>query len=254
MHTAPRSLLAASLLALGLSLAVPAAAQDAEEPATEGPVTVSANVALTSDYRFRGVSLSGGDIAIQGGVDVTHENGFYVGTWASSIDDGGTGAYGDIELDLYGGWAGEVASGVTLDVGLLYYMYPSEDLGLDTDYFEAAASVGFAIGPAEATVGTAYAWDQSSLGDSDNLYLYTDLSAGLPSTPLTLNAHLGYTDGVFAPTLLSGLDDDSGIDWSLGASASLGILELAVSYVGVEGPAIDGFTDDTVVATLTASF
>lgn len=255
-----RDVFAVTLAAAGLALATPAMAQttagsdEVDDGVTAGPITVSANAAITSDYRFRGVSLSGGDIAIQGGVDVAHESGVYVGTWASSIDDGGTGLYGDVELDLYGGWSGDLAPGLTADVGLTYYVYPTEDLGADTDYFESHATLGFELGPVEATAGTYYSWKQASLGDKDNLYLFTDLSAGLPATPVTLSAHLGYTDGALAPSYLAGEDDDTGLDWSLGASVGLGIVELGVSYVGVEGPSIEGFTDDTVVATLSASF
>ena len=253
MLTSLRGPLAASVLAIGLVWSSPSLAQDSDaETEASSPVTVSANVALTTDYRFRGVSLSGGDPAIQGGVDVALPSGFYVGTWASSIDGGP--AYGELELDIYGGWSGQLSDAVTVDVGLLYYIYPTEDLGLDTDYFEPYASVGFNLGPAEATVGAAYAWEQDSLGGDDNLYLYTDLGVGLPGTPINLSGHLGYTDGTLAPPLLAGTGDDTGFDWSLGASVSKGILELGVAYVGVEGPSIDGFTDDTIVATLSASF
>ncbi len=250
MLTSFRGKLAVSLAALAAGITAPSAAlaQDTDEA---GPVTVSANVALTSDYRFRGVSLSNGDPAIQGGIDVGHESGFYVGTWASSIEGGD--AYGELELDLYGGWSGDVADGVTVDVGLLYYLYPSENIGAEVNYFEPYASVGFTLGPAEATVGAAYAWDQDSLG-GDNFYLYSDLGFSLPETPISLSAHLGYTDGVLAPPLLAGDLDASGLDWSLGASVASGPLELGVAYVGVEGPSIDGFTDDTIVATLSASF
>lgn len=226
--------------------------------------SISGNVALTTDYRFRGVSLSAGDPAIQGGIDIGHESGFYVGTWASSIEGGP--AFGEMELDIYGGYSREFDSGLTVDVGLLYYLYPTDGgtiAGPDdvptvvddfnVNYFEPYASAGFALGPASATVGVAYAWDQDSLG-GDNLYLYTDLEAGLPNTPITISGHLGYTDGVLAPPLLAGTGDDTGFDYSIGASASYGILSLGVSYVGVDGPSIDGFTDDAVVATLSASF
>lgn len=222
----------------------------------ESDITLSANVALVTDYRFRGVSLSGGDPAIQGGFDISHSSGFYVGTWASSIEGGS--AFGELELDLYAGWGGNLAEGVSFDIGLLYYMYPTDGDALVDDfnvnYWEPYASLGFSIGPASATVGVAYAWDQSSLGDEDNLYVYTDLEAGLPGTPLTLAAHLGYTDGVLAPPLLAGALDDTGFDWSIGASAEVGAFSIGVSYIGVEGPSIDGFTNDTVVATLSASF
>lgn len=253
MLTSIRGLTAAAILSSAVMAAAPAQAQS--ETAPPSAVEVSGNVAIVSDYRFRGVSLSGGDPAIQGGIDVTHESGFYVGTWGSSIDDGGTDLLGDVELDLYGGWSGAVAEGLTLDVGLLYYMYPTEDLGADTDYFEPYASLAFALGPAEATVGAAYAFEQDALGDNDNLYVYTDLGVGIPNTPITLSGHLGYTDGVLAPPMLAGSTDDSGLDWSLGASATvLGGLGVSVAYVGVEGPSVDGLTDDAVVATLSMSF
>jgi uncharacterized protein (TIGR02001 family) len=248
MLTSVRSLLAATVLAGAALAATPAFAQD-EEANTSG-LTVSGNVALVTDYRFRGVSLSGGDPAVQGGIDLSHESGFYIGTWSSSIVGGSP--YGEMELDLYGGWTGDITPGVKLDVGLLYYVYPTGDVdGADTDYFEPYASVATTIGPVSATLGAAYAWEQDSLGGDDNLYVYTDWSLGVPNTPITLSAHLGYTDGVLAPPYLAGSADDNGLDWSVGASTTLiGGLSAGVSYVGVEGPSIDGYTDDAIVATL----
>ena len=250
MLTSFRGLVAVSLAAAGLSLSTPAMAQSDDEVASD--LTVSANVALTTDYRFRGVSLSGGDPALQGGFDVAHDSGFYIGTWASSIDGGA--AYGDLELDIYAGWSGNLSDAVSVDIGVLYYIYPTEDLGLDTDYIEPYASVGVNFGPAEATFGVAYAPEQDSLGGDDNLYLYTDVGFGLPGTPLTVTGHLGYTDGSLAPPLLAGTTDDTGLDWSLGASVAQGNFEVGVAYIGVEGPAIDGFTDDAIVGTISASF
>ena len=251
MLTSIRGLLAATALAGAAFVSTPAFAQDAEETASD--ISVSANVALTTDYRFRGVSLSGGDPAIQGGIDVGLPSGFYVGTWASSIDGG---AYGSMELDLYGGWSGDVAPGLTFDVGMLYYMYPNGASGVDLDYWEPYTSLAFSAGPASVTVGAAYAWEQDSLGGNDNLYVYTDFEVGVPNTPVTLSAHAGYTDGVLAPPLLTGLSlDDSGFDWSVGASAAvLGGLSVGVSYVDTEGPSVDGFTDDTIVGTLSMEF
>ncbi|WP_417616964.1 TorF family putative porin [Parasphingorhabdus sp.] len=242
--------LSAILLA---STAAPAFAQDEEAESTSS-ITISGNAAVTSDYRFRGVSLSGGDIAIQGGIDISHESGFYIGTWGSSLE-GKINPYGGVELDVYGGWSGEVTSGVTVDVGLLYYLYPNGVKGVDLDYFEPYASVAATIGPVEATVGVAWAPKQDSLGNDDNLYLYTDLSAGIPNTPITLNGHLGYTKGALAPPLLAGTGDDSGLDYSVGADwAITGNLTASIMYTGVEGPSINSFTDDAVVFTLGVSF
>ena len=254
MLTSFRGLVAATLTTAGLMLATPAFAQDEGEAETEstGDFTLSGNVALTTDYRFRGVSLSNGNPALQSGFDVVHKSGFYIGTWDSSLDSGD--AYGDLELDFYGGWSGQVSEGLTLDAGMAWYTYPSEDVGANVDYFEPYASLAFTLGPATATVGGAYAWKQDALGDKDNIYVYTDLGSDIPNTPISVSAHLGYTDGALAPPYLAGEADESGLDWSLGASAAVGAFSLGVSYIGTEGPSIDGFTDDTVVATLSASF
>ena len=160
MLTSVRGLLAASVLAGSLLAATPVLAQEEEaEAASESSdgFKLSANVAGTTDYRFRGVSLSAGDFALQGGIDFVHDSGFYVGTWGSSIQ-GGT-PYGEVELDIYAGWTGMVAEGVTLDLGLLYYLYPTGDdalfPGFDTDYFEPYGSLAFSLGPVTATVGGA---------------------------------------------------------------------------------------------------
>jgi|TARA_Y100000815_G_scaffold13130_2_gene11651 uncharacterized protein (TIGR02001 family) len=239
-----------------LAFAAPVAAQtvnpaDEVEAETEGPITFSANVALTSEYRFRGVDLSGGDVAVQGGLDLGHESGFYVGTWASTLDNDTVG-FGDIELDVYGGWSGDVGEGVALDVGVIGYLYPDAGPG-DFDYVEFYSSLGFTFGPAETTVGVAYAPEQDSLGGTDNLYVYSDVGVGIPNTPVTLTGHLGYTDGFLTFT-----DDGDAFDWSIGAEANIyGPLTLSAAYVGAEGDIAPGaydFVDDAFVVTLSASF
>lgn len=253
MLTSFRGISAAILAAASFLPVAPALAQDGEE--ADSPITVSGSVGVVTDYRFRGVSLSGGDPALQGGVTLTHESGFYAGAWGSSIDDGGSDVYGDLELDLFAGWSGSLSEAVGLDVGLLYYAYPTNASGVDAEYFEPYATLSSTLGPVQAKLGVAYAWEQDSLGGADNLYVFTKLSAGIPGTPLTLNAGLGYTDGALAPPLLAGTADDTGFDWMLGASATvLGNVSLGVAYTGVEGPSFDGFTDDAVVGSLTVTF
>lgn len=244
MLTSVRSLLAATVLAGGMFAAVPAFAQE-ETPA----VTVTGSAAIVSDYRFRGLGLSGGDLAIQGGITINTAPGFYVGTWASSLED--SAVYGEVELDVFGGWAGEVTDGIGVDAGVTYYAYPSNDAGApDSDVWEFYGKVKPTFGPLSTTFGVAYAPDQDSLGGGDNLYLSADAGLGIPQTPITLSAHLGYTDGFLTLT-----PDGTAFDYSIGASATvLGNLTVGVSYVGVDGVSIDGVSDDTVVGTLTASF
>ncbi len=213
-------------------------------------ITLSGNVALASEYRFRGVDLSGGDIAIQGGVDLAHDSGFYVGTWASSLDEDTVG-FGSTEVDVYAGFGGTLAEGVSFDVGAIAYMYPDAGAG-DFDYYEFYASVGFGFGPAEATVGVAYAPDQDSLADSDNSYIYFDLATAIPETPISVTAHLGYTDGFLTFT-----ENGKAFDWSIGLDVAVGgPVSIGVAYVGAEGDIPAGvydYTDDAVVFTLSAS-
>ncbi len=250
MLTSIRGLTAASLAAFAAFSSTSAHAEEDTDP--PGPVEVSANVALTSEYRFRGVDLSGGELAVQGGVDVAHESGFYIGTWASSLDEQTVG-YGSTELDIYGGWSGDLAEGLSADVGMIGYLYPDAGPG-DFDYVELYGSLTFALGPAEATAGVAYAPSQDSLGNTDNLYLYTDLGIGIPDTPLTITGHLGYTDGFLTFT-----NDGNAFDWSIGAEVAIAgtPLTLGAAYVGADGdivaPAYD-FVDDAFVVTLSASF
>ncbi len=247
MLTSIRSLTAATILSTSAFVAAPALAQDE----SGSSISVSANVAIASEYRFRGVDLSGGDLAIQGGVDVAHDSGFYVGTWASTIDNDTVG-YGSTELDIYGGWGGKLAEGFSIDVGVIQYIYPDAGPG-DFDYTEVYSSVGFTFGPAQAKVGLAYAPEQDSLGGTDNIYIYTDLGVGVPGTPVTVTGHVGYTDGFLTYT-----NDSKAYDWSIGAEAAVyGPVSLGVAYVGAEGDIPVGaynFVDDAIVVTLSASF
>jgi len=251
-----RASLLAPLLAGSALVATPAFAQD------ESEITVSANVAMVTDYRFRGVSYSGGDFAIQGGFDIAHSSGFYVGTWASSLDPVSSG-YGNTELDIYGGYSGAISDTLSFDVGILYYLYPSASG--NTDYWEPYASVTAAVGPAEVTAGVAYNWEQDSVSSDladHNLYLYGDVGFGIPNTPVSISGHLGYTSGSFSPETYTifGTDDTTAFDWSIGASMAVyGPIEAGITYVGVEGPNNDNslagpVLTDTIVASLSASF
>ncbi|HUQ13115.1 MAG TPA: TorF family putative porin [Novosphingobium sp.] len=257
MRTSIKALAVAMLFAAGAS---PALAED--ETAPPGDLTISGYVQGVSDYRFRGYSLSGGDPALQGTINLNHSSGFYAGAWASSLDANVSPFYGDVELDLYAGWTGLLSSALTADVGVLRYVYPSNDGNGPADYWEPYASLSTTLGPVSAKLGVAYAPEQDSLLDEDNLYVFTDLSAGIPNTPISLSGHLGYADGIQGPRLLTGdsLTDDSGFDYSVGATyAVTDKLSVSATYVGVDGSASEGdyragrslvVANDTVVATI----
>lgn len=182
--------------------------------------SLSANAAIVSDYRFRGVSLSDKDMAIQGGFDVSHDSGFYIGTWGSSIESFGDPVTGmsEFELDIYAGYAGSFGDFST-DIGLLAYTYPGSE---DTHYIELYGSVGGEVGVASWSLGAAYVWDQDNIGGDDNIYIYLDGEMPLGDTPLSLATHLAYEDGAFG---------DNKWDWSAGVSYGFEQVSLSVSYV-----------------------
>lgn len=234
----------------------PLEARRASRAGPLGGLTFSANVALASEYRFRGVNLSGGDIALQGGFDVAHDSGFYAGTWASTLDNDTVG-YGALEVDLYGGWSGDVVEGLTANVGFIAYTYPDAPRAGDFDYYEVYGSLAFTLGPVSTTVGIAYDPEQNGLDfgglKRDNLYTYGDVNIGIPGTPLTVSGHLGYTDGA-----LSFETDSKSWDWSLGVSLPVvGPLTASLMYVDAEADVAPGAfnpTSSTVVAKLSAKF
>jgi uncharacterized protein (TIGR02001 family) len=236
-----KSILGLSAVALFASMSTPALAQ--EEEAAE-PITITGSAALVSDYRFRGFSQSSQNVAVQAGITATHESGFYVGTWGSSISFAGSS-----EVDIFGGWSGAVAEGVTVDVGLLYYLYPKHGGG-DTDFFEPYVNLIGTVGPATIKVGANYAWSQSALGDNDAIYLHAEPSIAIPGTPFGLNGHLGYASSDAFP---GGFDGEVW-DWSLGATATWKNLTFGVSFVDTDEPGQIRGSDAAVVFSLTAAF
>lgn len=253
MLTSIRGLVAASLIAGTMLAAAPAMADETDPPADW---TLSGNVTGVTDYRWRGISYSGGDFAVQGSIQVGHTSGFYIGTWASSLEQDAADTYGSAEVDVYAGWSGAISSGLTADVGVTWYTYPNGTNPLVSgNFIEPYASLSTTLGPASAKVGVNYAPSQDALGNQDNLYVFTDLGAGIPGTPVSLNAHLGYTDGALSPNLLTSVSSDGGWDYSVGATAAVTpALSVGVSYIGVDGASIDGFSDDTVVGTVKLAF
>ena len=185
-----RNLCALSAALLSVPLATPALAQEEEAK----PVTVSGSVGLVSEYRFRGVSQSDRNLAIQGGLTIAHESGFYVGTWGSNLAGWGTFGGANMELDLIAGYKKSFGN-ATVDVGATWYMYPK---GFDnTDFIEPYIKVSGTTGPVTLTAGVAYAPQQEALGawyatgadaaagvytnpgdKNDNLYLWGDAAAG----------------------------------------------------------------------------
>lgn len=99
---------------------------------------LTANASVTNNYLWRGLTQSINEGAIQGGVDYSHESGFYAGTWTSNVSYDSDDVY-SYEHDMYFGFAGE-AGGMSYDVGYLYYNY-DENAGFD--FGEVYGTLGF---------------------------------------------------------------------------------------------------------------
>jgi uncharacterized protein (TIGR02001 family) len=170
--------LTAAAAAFAAALALPSVAR----------ADLAFNVGAVSDYRYRGISQSRLKPAVQGGVDWSIGS-FYVGAWASTIkwiEDAGGDA--KLEIDLYGGYKFEPVKGLTVDVGVLAYQYPSHKLAVSPNTNEIYGAVSF--GPATLK----YSHSLSNLfGFSDSKGSgYVDLTANFEVGPVTLTPHLGY--------------------------------------------------------------
>jgi uncharacterized protein (TIGR02001 family) len=256
-----------------------AAASKAEDD--EPAITISGAATLTSDYRFRGVSQSDEGVAVQGGITISHESGFYVGAWGSNLAGWGTFGGTNMELDLIAGYKFGVGEG-TLDTGIVWYMYPS---GADTtDFAELYAKLSGSVGALGLTAGVAYAPKQEALGNvfpvgggfdpgdkEDNLYLSGDATYGLGDMPVTLKAHIGYSDGNpgLGPNGTSIAPTGTYLDWSLGVDiVPISGLTLSAAYVDTDISEAEAnlirpnfatlggnsISDATVVFSITASF
>jgi uncharacterized protein (TIGR02001 family) len=117
-------------LSLAAVVGLPSAAvAQTAAPAAAAPTpehTVTGNVGLFSEYRFRGISQTFAKPAIQGGFDYSHSSGIYLGNWNSNVSSGAGFPAGNIEMDFYGGWK-KSWDDWGLDVGFIYYYYPGTD-------------------------------------------------------------------------------------------------------------------------------
>lgn len=219
-----RSIVAGIAVAL-LAGAGPAGAQE------EGAESwFSGNVAITSDYAFRGITQSLGDPAVQGGIDLNHPSGFYLGTWGSSVNFGedlAGGARALTELDLYGGFGTSLGGLLDLDLGAVYYAYPGAAGGRNYDFVEVGLGASRTLGPLDSEVSLRYSPD--FFAASGNA-LYKGITLGIPIGPVGLSGSLGHqsisdNDAFGTPDYLH---------WGAGASIDWVGLSLGGQVIGTD--------------------
>jgi len=277
MKAVKRTLLLLALAAAAESAALSARAQPSAEP--KSPHTLTGNVALVSQYVFRGVTQTNGKPAIQGGLDYSHASGVYVGTWLSNISwvtqqNAGTvsvpvslgspGSLGPpyepdrsnsahLEWDLYGGWKGSFASDWTYDVGAIRYAYPGRYDNVGAYRRPDTTEIYGAIGYKWLTLKYSKAVSRYMFGANESRGgSYLDLSASVPlaDSGFTLLAHVGRQE--FPGNANTGYWGASGgnnnfydyTDYKLGVTKDYAEFTFgaAWSYAATRGTAPDGET------------
>lgn len=236
--------LESSMKKFGLVMGAAAAAV-AMSSAAHAETTISGNVALTTDYKFRGISQTGSAPAIQGGFDIA--NGmFYAGTWASNVnfDEVSTGTVGlraQTEIDLYAGikptWGP-----VSYDFGVIGYFYPSANekaVGLgDLDYVEGYAKAFFTVAE-KLGLGASFFYSPEFTGETGNAY-YIEGTASYPlSETVSVSGGVGYQDvddpsGKFTSVTGRREQSDSYTTWNLGGTATVHGFGLDLRYVDTD--------------------
>lgn len=176
------------------------------EEASAASSTITSNINLVSDYRFRGIDQTWGQPALQGGVDYAHTSGLYAGIWASNVS-GNSYAGGNLELDYYAGYNGKVSDEIGFTLGGYGYYYPGANYNKSSqfvypsqtfDNFEVNAGVSWKWISYKLSVSTTDYFGANTntgyTGDTKGT-LYHDVSVNYPlMDDLTLGLHIGRTD------------------------------------------------------------
>lgn len=175
---------------------------------------LTGNAGVFSEYLFRGVEQSNG-VAVQGGLDYSHELGFYAGTWISNLDS--SLGFGSYETDLYAGYTTRLFDLFNVDAGLLYYYYADVSAPNTLE-----AYLGVSAGP----VSVKGFYTQAYFGSSESAYYVTANSAYSFTDTLALIPQIGYStgDGVKALFKKDYLDYSLNLakTWDYGITFSLG--------------------------------
>ncbi len=230
-----------ALAALASAAALPAFAQTTIEAATttpaaaapESPWAFSANVGLFSDYRFRGISQTDKKPAVQGGFDLGHSSGLYIGNWNSNIDSAFyNGA--NMEMDFYGGYKHAFDGGFGLDVGVITYYYPnsgSNPIG-STKIDNIELYIGGAFGPVTLKYNYAVSDFFSTPDSSGSSYLDLGFSYDLGHN-FGVVAHYGYQrlKGGAVVTQIDGGTANNISDWKLGVTYTVDGWVIGLAYI-----------------------
>jgi uncharacterized protein (TIGR02001 family) len=190
------------------------------------------SLAITSDYRVRGLSRTQGDAAFQGGLHAQLAPGWIVGAWASTIDRNNRTA---VEVDAHTGYAWSVADDWDAKVVVTHYWYPNDRALANYDYDEISASIAFrsqfAANVTYSPNTRYFARYQGSWHSEEGESLSYELTGLQPITPsLGFTAGVGYND-------LSRIFEAGYWYWNAGVSYAMGPIQLDVSRIDSDATA-----------------
>ena len=216
------------LLALACMSTLGVSAQAQTAPA-EPESTLAFNAGVVSEYRYRGISQTRFQPAVQGGADYADKSGVYVGAWASTIkwikDNGvasNNGAKGPVELDLYGGYKFPIGD-VAMDVGFLRYEYVGNTLSKNTSYHNANTNEIYAAG----TMGPFTLKYSYALTDLFGQFNITTNASSKGSSYLDLSATFDLGNGISVvphagKQTVKNMADNTYSDYALAVNKDLG--------------------------------
>jgi uncharacterized protein (TIGR02001 family) len=180
---------------------------------------------------YRGVSQTQGSGAVQGGLDIGHESGLYVGTWASNVNFGGDAS---VEFDYYAGFSRDLNETLSMDIGYVAYTYPGEAALNFGEYYGSLSAWG-------VTLGAAYSDDFG--GNDTTLYSYIGYEYELP---MDIGLSLSYGEYDFKDAY-SVTNSESYNDWSVGLSKTLLGLDVGLAYTDTDMSSAEcsGFAGDS---------
>lgn len=200
--------------------------------AEKSGVSVSANMALTSNYVWRGMTQTKDSPAIQGGVDLEYV-GLYVGVWGSNVEFGD--GKNSLEADVYAGYTGEL-EGVGFDIGAIEYIYPnmSDEYNFAEIYF-----------------GLSKEWEKFGLSAKYSVGIETDELDPEDYWEVGASVKLPYEIGFSASY---GDYDNIGTNYSAGLNRSFEKFDLSVAYIDFNHESDSSSDEENVVAIVSFAF
>jgi uncharacterized protein (TIGR02001 family) len=194
--------------------------------AAQADSSLTGNIALTTDYMFRGISQTDGP-AVQGGLDYSADQ-FYVGTWGSNVNFNN-----NLELDVYGGFKPTLGP-VGLDLGVIGYLYPGADPSPTFDYAEFYAK-GSIAPTSMSSLGAAVYYSPEFTGKTGQAW-YSEVNGSFSATDaLSFSGAVGYqwVDKIDFNTKTAAINK-SYTTWNVGGTYTYSGLGFDLRYVGTD--------------------